>query len=174
MTSAVAQESQLPPPSPPVGQYPLLENVDSYIPTPFTINQTQNSPIEFVIHNGNNFTLFDVQIHEFSTAHIVLTLNQLESIDMLLPNETKTIHGTIGTDPKFNATTGKALASWTVLGKSNADTTMESIMFHRDFTVVVPEISDLFILVVAVATVATIIGVTRTSQTRILAGRYRK
>ena len=52
VNAAIAQESQLPPPGPPPAEYPPLENVDSYITMPFTINQTQSMPVEFEAQKG--------------------------------------------------------------------------------------------------------------------------
>ncbi len=163
--AAMAQEPKLPPPSPPPAEYPLLENVDSYIAKPFTINQTLDASIEFEVHNANNFTLYDVRIHNFNTASIPLTLSQVETIDKLSPNETKTIHAMISTNPRFNAT-GKSVIFWTILAEDDTKTTMESMIFQRDMTVVVPEFGSLVIFVVAGSLFATMIGVTRAFRTR--------
>lgn len=164
--AVAAQESQLPPPSPPPSEYPLLKNIDSYISKPFTINQTQASSLEFAVHNANNFTLYNVQIHNFNTAGIPLKLSNVETLDKLSPNETGTIHAMITTDHRFN-TTGKSFMFWTILAENETKITMESTMYQRDMAVVVPEFGSLVIPVAAGSVVATVIGRTRIFRTRL-------
>ena len=154
--AAAAQESQRPPPSPPLADYPLLENVDSYISTPFTINQTQSSPIEFNVHNGNNFTLYNVQINNFHSASVPLVLKQVDALNKLLPNETRVFQTIVTTDTRFNET-GKSFITWTILASNEANNTMESTMFHRDMTVVVPEFGSLAALFVFVCSIIAMI-----------------
>lgn len=127
--------NKLPPPSPPVAQYPLLGNVTSFISTPFTIVQNQKTAVEFTIQNDNDFALYDVKIHNFSTANIPLILSNTYFVENLAPHETRVVTATLTTDPGYPET-GTSFLFWTLLAKDRSGTAMESTMFQRQVTVI--------------------------------------
>src|SRR5690606_15218731 len=105
-----------------------------HLSPPFTITRDPSTPVEFTVHNGNNFMLYDVQIHDFFTASVPLILSGVEGIDKLAPNENQTISAMIATDPEFDET-GTSFLSWTVLARDEAGRLMQSTMFQRDIKV---------------------------------------
>jgi hypothetical protein len=126
---------RLPPPSPPVSQYPLLDNVTSYISAPFTIVQNQSTSTEFRIQNDNDFPIYDVQIHNFSAGHIPMILSNTFVIDVLQTHESRTIIASLATEPGYSET-GAVFLTWTVLAKDSAGNMMESTLFQSLMTVV--------------------------------------
>lgn len=153
--NATAEENMsgsLPPPGPPASQYPALSNIDSYVSEPFSVNGNQTAFIEFQVHNENIFTLYDVQVTNFSTAVIPLVLSGTDKIDILKPNEARSIHGNIAVDQLHagnektttTATTaGQSQLFWTITARKGTGTAMESIVFQRQMAVVVPEFGSL-------------------------------
>lgn len=136
----------LPPPSPPAAQHPALDNIDSYIskPLPLVLNQT-SLPVEITVRNSNNFTLYDVQVTNFSSAAVTVELDSPEKIDKLAPGDTDIIHATLLATNQTKVVAGgpdgqnTAQMFWTITAGNETGSKMESAMFQRQMTVVVPE-----------------------------------
>jgi hypothetical protein len=136
----------LPPPSPPAAQHPALGNVDSYIskPLPLVLNQT-SMPVEITVRNSNNFALYDVQVTNFSSAAVTVELDSPEKIDRLAPGATGVIHATLLATNQTRVAVGgpddqnAAQMFWTITAGNETGSKMESTIFQRQMTVVVPE-----------------------------------
>lgn len=126
-------ETNLPPPSPPVAEHPLLHAL-SWIPKPSVVYENQPTTIEFKVRNDENFTVYDVQVTGFThTGTAKLELQDLSSIKSMEPHAISSITGTISA---LSLTKTENIdLYWTITAKNETGTIMESTMFQRPITV---------------------------------------
>ncbi len=131
-TSGESLENNLPPPSPPATEHPVLHAM-SWIPKPSVVYENQPTAIEFKVRSDEEFTVYDVQVTAFiHTSSGKLELQDLSYIKALEPHTTTSIIGTI--TARSITKTENIDTYWTITAKNETGTIMESTMFQRPIT----------------------------------------
>ncbi len=122
-------------PSPPLGMYPYTPKIFSVFQIdPEIVHPTDTSSIHILVTNNANFTLYDVNLGESVNDSKSILLSNIHKIDILNPNQTKTIYGTLYVSDSVQPTDYYDIW-WNIVAKNQTGNMMESMQFHRNLPI---------------------------------------
>ena len=122
-------------PSPPLGMYPYTSKIFSVFQIdPEIVRPTDTSSIHILVTNNANFTLYDVTLGESVNDSKSLLFSNIHKIDILNPNQTKTIYGTLYVSDSVRPTDYYDIW-WNIVAKNQTGNMMESMQFHRNLPI---------------------------------------
>lgn len=122
-------------PSPPLETYPYTPKIFSVFQIdPEIIHPNDTSSIHILVTNNANFTLYDVNLGESVNDSKSILFSNIHKIDILNPNQTKTIYGTLHVSPDVQPTNYYDIW-WNVIAKNEMGNMMESMQFHRNLPI---------------------------------------
>ena len=122
-------------PSPPLGMYPYTSKIFSVFQIdPEIIRPNDTSTIHILVTNNANFTLYDVTLGESVNDSKSIMFSNIHKIDILNPNKTKTIFGTLYVSAYVQPTDYYDIW-WNVVAKNQTGNMMESMQFHRNLPI---------------------------------------
>jgi len=123
-------------PSPPLGMYPYTSKIFSVFQIdPEIVHPNDTSAIRILVTNNANFTLYDVNLGESVNDSKSIMFSDIHKIDILNPNQTKTIFGTLHVSSDVRPTDYYDVW-WNVVAKNQTGNMMESMQFHRNLPIV--------------------------------------
>lgn len=122
-------------PSPPLGMYPYTSKIFSVFQIdPEIVHPTDTSSIHILVTNNANFTLYDVNLGESVNDSKSMLFSNIHKIDILNPNQTKTIYGTLYVSDSVQPTDYYDIW-WNIVAKNQTGNMMESMQFHRNLPI---------------------------------------
>lgn len=122
-------------PSPPLGMYHYTSKIFSVFQIdPEIVHPNGTSSIHILVTNNANFTLYDVSLGESVNDSKSMLFSNIHKIDILNPNQTKTIFGTLHVFSDVRPTDYYDIW-WNVVAKNQTGNMMESMQFHRNLPI---------------------------------------
>ncbi|CUR51392.1 exported protein of unknown function [Nitrosotalea devaniterrae] len=122
-------------PSPPLGMYPYTSKIFSVFQIdPEIVHPNDTSAIHILVTNNANFTLYAVNLGESVNDSKSMMFSNIHKIDILNPNQTKTIFGTLHVSSDVRPTDYYDVW-WNVVAKNQTGNMMQSMQFHRNLPI---------------------------------------
>lgn len=122
-------------PSPPLGMYPYTSKIFSVFQIdPEIVHPNDTSSIHILVTNNANFILYDVNLGESLNDSKSMMISNIHKINILNPNQTKTIYGTLHVSTDVQPTDYYDIW-WNVVAKNQTGNMMESMQFHRNLPI---------------------------------------
>jgi plastocyanin len=121
-------------PSPPAGKYPYSSKIFSIFSTAQYVHPNEIATVDISVTNNADFPLFDLNVGDSFNDSKYVSLYALHKIDILEPNETKTISGQMYVHSNVKPTNYFDVW-WNIVAKNETGNMMESTQFHRDLVI---------------------------------------
>lgn len=123
-------------PSPPPEMYLYTSKIFSVFQIePEIVHPNDTSTIHILVTNNANFPLYDVNLGESLNDSKSIMFSNIHKIDILNPNQTKTISGVMHVSVDVQPTDYYDIW-WNVIAKNETGNMMESMQFHRNLPII--------------------------------------